>query len=239
MSGRLPAPRPSTPSWASPSVCASLGRNTACFPRPESQPRLRLKGTPASLPLPLTRRGEREPAEQPGQRPLNLAIRGGPGPLRLIQGRVHPVGRTPDTHIDALLRSINAPAILAAPHDHRLSTCRQLITAAPGRGPGASQHRTRRLPNRLVCDPPLARAGLRARQFPDHSPETLDANAAGHRDRRQLVVIAAADEFEPALAAGPLATLLLPHRPAADAARDRHATRRFHGLNIGSALAAA
>jgi hypothetical protein len=207
------------------------------LPPTKSEAGLRLKGTPASFPLPVTWRGEREPAEQPGQRLLNLAIHGGPRPLRLIQGRVHPVGRTPNAHIDALLRGIDAPAILAAPHDHRLSTCRQLITAVPGRGPGASQHRTRRLLKRLVRDPQLARAGLRARQIPDDSPEPLDAVVAGRRDRRQLVVIAAADELEPALAAGPLAGLLLPHRPAADAARDRQATRRLHGLNISSAVA--
>ena len=215
----------------------ALGRNAACFPRPKSEARLRLKGTPASFPLPVTRRGEREPAEQPGQRLLNLAIGGGPRPLRPIQGRVHPVGRAPNADIDALLRSINAPAILAAPHDHRLSTCRQLITPAPGRGPGVSQHRTRRLLKRLVRDPQLARAGLCAGQIRDDSPEPLEANTAGRRGRRQLVVIAAADELEPALATGSLAALLLPHRPAADAARDRQATRRLHGLNISSALA--
>ena len=79
--------------------------------------------------------------------------------------------------------------------------------------------------------------GLRRSRDPDDSPESLDAIAAGRRGRRQLVVIAAADELEPALAAGPLAALLLSYRPAADAARDRQATRRLHGLNISSALA--
>src|ERR1039457_3309326 len=80
--------------------------------RPESDPRLRLTGPPASLPLPVTRRCEREPAQQASQRLLNLEIEGGPRALRLIRGRIHPVGRTPDArtpdaHIDARLRSIN------------------------------------------------------------------------------------------------------------------------------------
>jgi hypothetical protein len=52
-----------------------------------------------------------------------------------------------------------------------------------------------------------------------------------------LVVITAADELKPALAAGPLAALILPHRPAADAARDRQATGQLHGVNISPALA--
>jgi hypothetical protein len=197
-----------------------------------------VKGTPASLPPPLTRRSEREPAKQPSQRLLNLAIDGGPRPLGLIPGRIHPVGRTPDANIDARLRSINAPAVLASPDDHGLRRRKQLIIAAPISGPETSQRRTRRSLKRLVRDPPLARAWLCARQLPDDSPEPLDANTTGRRGRRQLVVIAAADELKPALAAGPRAALILPHRPAADAARDRQATGRLHGITISPAPAA-
>ena len=200
---------------------------------------MRLKGTPASLPLPVTRRGEREPAKQPSQRLLNLAINGGPRPLGLIRVGIHPVGRTPDAHIDALLRSINAPAVLASPDDHGLRGRRQLvIIAAPSCRPQTSQRRTRRLPNCLIRGLPLARARLCARQLPDDRPEPLEANTTGRRGRRQLVVIAAADELKPALAAGPRAALILPHRPAADAARDRQATGRLHGVTISPALAA-
>ena len=42
-----------------------------------SVPCLHLEGTQAALPLPGTRRREREPAEQPSQGPLSLAISGG------------------------------------------------------------------------------------------------------------------------------------------------------------------
>ena len=104
-----------------------------------SEPRLRLKGTPASLPLPVTRRCEREPAQQPSQRLFNLEIEGGPRALRLIRGRIHPVGRTPDAHIDARLRSINTAAVLASPDDHGLGRRKQIIIPAPRCGPGASQ----------------------------------------------------------------------------------------------------
>ncbi len=199
---------------------------------------MRLQGTPASLPLPVTRRGEREPAEQPSQRLLHLVIEGRPRPHRLIRDRIHPVGRTPDADIDAGLRGINTPAILAAPDDHGLGRGKQLIIAAPSRRPGASQHRTRRLLKRRVRDPPLARAGLYARQFPDDSPEPLDANTTSRRSRRQLVVVAAADELKPALGTGPLTALIEPHRSAADAARDRQATGRLHEINICSVQAA-
>ena len=216
---------------------AHLVRNASWSPRAQSEPRLRLKGTPASLPLPVTRRGEREPAKQPSQRLLNLAIDGGPRPLGLIRGRINPVGRTPDAHIDALLRSINAPAVLALPDDHGLRGRTQLIITTPICGPEKSQRCARRLLKCLVRDPPLALDWLSTRQLPDNSPEPLDANTTGRRGRRQLVVIAAADELKPALAAGPLAALILPHRPAADAARDRQATGRLHGVNISSALA--
>ena len=203
----------------------------------QSEPRLRLKSTPASLPLPVTRRGEREPAKQPSQRLFNLAIAGGPRPLGLVRGRINPVGRTPDANIDALLRSINAPAVLASPDDHGLRGRTQLIITAPICGPETSQRRARQLLKCLVRDPPLAREWLSTRQLPNNSPEPLDANTTGRRCRRQLVVIAAADELKPALAAGPLAALILPHRPAANAARDRQATGRLHGVNISSALA--
>ena len=141
------------------------------------------------------RRGEREPAKQPGQRLLSLAINGGPRPLRLIRGRIHPVGRTPDAHIDALPRSINCPAVLASPDDHALRGRQQLIIAAPSCGPRTSQRRTRRLPNRLIRGPPLARARLSPRQLLDDSPEPLDANTTGRRGHCQLVVITAADEL--------------------------------------------
>ena len=110
---------------------------------------------------------------------------------------------------------------------------------APISGPETSQRRTRRSLKRLVRDPPLARAWLSARQLPDDSPEPLDANTTGRRGRRQLVVITAADELKPALAAGPRAALVLPHRSAADAARDRQATGRPHGITISPAPAAA
>ena len=99
-----------------------------------------------------------------------------------------------------------------------------------------SQRRTRRCLKRLVRDPPLARAWLSARQLPYDSQEPLNANATSCGGHRQLVVIAAADEIKPALAAGPLAALILPHRSAADATWDRQATR-LHGVNISSALA--
>ena len=184
------------------------------------------------------RRGEREPAKQPSQRLLDLAVEDGLRTLELIRVRIHPGGRTPDANIDALLRSINAPAVLASPDDHGLRGRQQLIIAALSCGPGTSQRRTRRLPNGLVPDPPLARAWLCARQLPDDSAEPLDANTTGRRGRRQLVVIAAADELKPALAAGPRAALILPHRPAADAARDRQATGRLHGVTISPAPAA-
>ena len=45
--------------------------------RVQSVPRLQLEGTQAALPLPGTRRREREPAEQPSQGPLSLEISGG------------------------------------------------------------------------------------------------------------------------------------------------------------------
>ena len=200
---------------------------------------MRLKGTPASLPLPVARRGEREPAKQPCQRLLDLAVDGGLRTLGLIRVRIHPVGRTPDANIDALLRSINAAAVLASPDDHGLRSRKQLIIAAPSCGPQTSQRRTRRLPNRLIRGPPLARVRLCARQLPDDRPEPLDANTTGRRGRRQLVVITAADELKPALAAGPRAALILPHRPAADAARDRQATGQLHGVTISPAPATA
>jgi hypothetical protein len=145
-----------------------------------------LKGTPASLPLPVTRRGEREPAKQPCQRLLDLAVDGGLRTLGLIRVRIHPVGRTPDANIDALLRSINAPAVLASPDDHGFRRRKQLIIAALSCGPETSQRRTRRLPNGLVPDPPLARAWLCARQLRDDSAEPLDANTTGRRGRRQF-----------------------------------------------------
>ncbi len=198
---------------------------------------MRLKGTPASLPLPITRRGEREPAKQPSQRLLNLAIDGGPRPLGLVRGRINPVGRTPDAYIDALLWSINAPAVLASPDDHGLRGRTQLIITVPICGPETSQRCARRSLKCLVRDPPFVGDWLSARQLPDNSPEPLDANTTGRRGRRQLVVIAAADELKPALAAGPLAALILPHRPAADATRDRQAMRRLHEVNISSAPA--
>ena len=185
------------------------------------------------------RRGEREPAEQPCQRLLDLAVDDGLRTLGLIRVRIHPGGRTPDANIDALLRSINAAAILASPDDHGLRRRKQLIIAALSCGPETSQRRTRRLPNRLVRDLPLARAWFSARQLPDDSTEPLDTNTTGRRSRRQLVVIAAADELKPALAAGPHTALILPHRPAADAARDRQATGRLHGVTISPAPAAA
>lgn len=68
----------------------------------------------------------------------------------------------------------------AAEHQHprspgnaRRSRSRQAKPAhhrGPGCWPGAPQYRTRRLLKPLVRDPPLARAGLCARQLPDHSP---------------------------------------------------------------------
>ncbi len=216
-----------------------LVRSAARFPRSQSEPRLRLKGTPASLPLPVTRRGEREPAKQPSQRLLDLAVDDGPRPFGLIRVRIHPGGRTPDANIDALLRSINAPAVLASPDDHGLRRRKQIIIAATSCGPETSQRRTRRLLQRLIRGPPLARARFCARQLPDDRPESLDAHTTSRRGRRQLVVITAADELKPALAAGPRAALILPHRPAADAARDRQATGQPHGVTISPAPAAA
>src|SRR5690349_16336393 len=138
-------------------------------------PRLRLKGTPAPLPLPITRRGEREPAKQPCQRLLDLAVDGDLRTLGLIRVRIHPLGR----------------------------------------------------------------ARLCARQLRDDRLEPLDATTTSRRGRRQLVVVTAADELKPALAAGPRAALILPHRPAADAARDRQATGQLHGVTISPAPAAA
>src|SRR6266700_1800699 len=52
------------------------------------------------------------------------------------------------------------------------------------------------------------------------------------RERR---AVGAADELKPALATGARAALVLPHRPAADAARDRQATGRRHVLTISTA----
>jgi hypothetical protein len=202
-------------------------------------PRLRLKGTPAPLPLPITRRGEREPAKQPCQRLLDLAVDGDLRTLGLIRVRIHPVGRTPDANIDALLRNIKAPAVLASPDDHGLRRRKQLIIAAPSCGPHTSQRRARRLLKRLIRGPPLARARLCARQLRDDRLEPLDATTTSRRGRRQLVVVTAADELKPALAAGPRAALILPHRPAADAARDRQATGQLHGVTISPAPAAA
>ena len=202
-------------------------------------PRLRLKGTPAPLPLPITRRGEREPAKQPCQRLLDLAVDGDLRTLGLIRVRIHPVGRPPDANIDALLRNIKAPAVLASPDDHGLRRRKQLIIAAPSCGPDTSQRRARRLLKRLIRGLPLARARLCARQLRDDHLEPLDATTTSRRGRRQLVVVTAADELKPALAAGPRAALILPHRPAADAARDRQATGQLHRVTISPAPAAA
>jgi len=188
-----------------------------------------VKGTPASLPLPLTRRGERQPAKQPSQRLLTPRDRRRPASARTHTRPHPPVGRTPDANIDARLRSINAPAVLTSPDDHGLRRRKQLIIAAPISGPQTSQRRTRRSLKRLVRDPHSPGLALCA-PAPRRQPEPLDANTTGRRGRRQLVVIAAADELKPALAADPHAALILPHRPAADAARDdrRRGASRNH-----------
>src|ERR1035441_10487717 len=118
--------------------------------RPESDPRLRLTGPPASLPLPVTRRCEREPAQQ-GQ-PATAQPRDRRRPASApTHTRSHPPSRpdpdarTPDAHIDARLRSINTAAVLASPDDHGLGRRKQIIIPAPRRGPGASQEGTPRL----------------------------------------------------------------------------------------------
>jgi hypothetical protein len=115
--------------------------------------------------------------------------------------------------------------------------CRHRCTAA--------EHQRPRSPGTARCSrsPPAKAAHHRrprlcACHLPDDSAEPLDASTTGRRGRRQLIVIAAADKLEPALAAGPRAALILPHRPAADAARDRQATGRLHGVTISPALAA-
>ena len=183
------------------------------------------------VPPPGARRGEREPAEQASQRSLSLAISGGSRAGRLMPGRIHPDGRTPDADVDARLRSIKTAAILAAPDDHGRRRRKRVIPARR-RGREAPQRRARGLLERLVGGFPLARFRLRPRQVRDHGPEPSDPSTASRRGLRQPVVIAAADKREPALRAIPRTALVLPHRPAADAGRDGQAARLPHLVTI-------
>ena len=48
-----------------------------------------------------------------------------------IRGRVHPVGRTPEADIDARLRGINTPAVLATPDDHAVSAGKSSSSSRP------------------------------------------------------------------------------------------------------------
>jgi hypothetical protein len=194
--------------------------------------RLQLQGTQALLPLPGTRRCEREPAEQSSQRPLALAISGGPPAHRLMPGRIHPGGRTPDANPDARLRSIKTAAVLATPDDHGIRRRKRVIPVR-WHGPEAPQRRACGLLERLVRGLRLARPWLRPRQLRNHRPEPHDTGTTSSRGPGQLVVIVSADKLKLALRAIICTAMVLPHCPAADAGRDGQAVRLLHLVNIG------
>ena len=176
--------------------------------RPESDPRLRLTGPPASLPLPVTRRCEREPAQQ-GQ-PATAQPRDRRRPASApTHTRSHPPSRPDPRCTDPRCTH----RCTAAEHQHRRSP--GIAGRSRSRQAKADHHpgpqvRTWSVAgaNAQTAEAPRTRPATRpgpalcAGQFPDDGPEPLEANTASRRRRRQLVVIAA-DELEPALGAAP------------------------------------
>jgi hypothetical protein len=194
-------------------------------------PRLRLQGTQAALPLPGTRRCEREPAEDSSQRPLSLAVSGGTYAHRVIRGHIHPGSGPPDADPEARLRSIKTAAIPATPDDHCIRR-RKRVIGVRSRGLEAAQRRTCGLLECLVSGRPLVRPGLCPHQLRDYGPQPPDASAVRRRGPDQLLVVAAADKLNPALGAILQTAPVLPHCPAADAGRDRQVARLLHLVNI-------
>ena len=144
-----------------------------------------------ALPLPLTRRGEREPAQQPSQRLLNLASDGRPRPLRLIRGRIHPAWQRQTITVSAGESSSSSRPPAAGP-EHRSTEradCRSDSYAtrhSPGPGsvrassPDDSPEpsiRTRQAAAAAVSSsysPRLTSSSLRSRQAP-HSFRTASS----------------------------------------------------------------
>ncbi len=189
---------------------------------------------PVALPLSLTGGCEREPAQQSGQRSLELTIQDRRRALALIQGTLHPIDQPPDANSEARLGGIDPTTVRTPPDDHGLCRCKWILITARRRNRMAPQHRARGALKALVLDPPFARSGRCPGQHLDDRRERLNARPASRRGGAQLVVVGAADELELALRAGTLAALIFPDRPTTGASRDRQAAGRLHAANIGS-----
>ncbi len=137
----------------------------------------------------------------------------------------------------------------ARPYRPCVSSCMVLpgsssapVRRVPPGPPESGAADTARSAGSKIAEAPHTRPGTRpglalCAPAPRRQPRAPRCNTTGRCCRRQLVVITAADELQPALTADRHAALILPHRPAADAARDRQAKGRLHGINISSAPA--